>query len=185
MPEGGSCRSRQQRRRADRQRRPTDAELRAVGGRDDCGICGQPLRNGEVTTVGYVGSRLVVVGDCCGSRIEVAWGIGCYFTAPAAWRENDRRWFEANPTRSHRLRPAFDGETVLGSPATSCIAVRQLEPGRRQRLGFEPTEPVPDIEEIAHALFDALAEALMAGRDRVPLSEVIASVEARGLGSRA
>jgi hypothetical protein len=185
MPDGGSGRlTRQQRRQAARHggRRPTDDEFRAAGSRDDCALCGRPLHDGEWTTIGYAGVRLVVVGDCCGSLIAEAWGFGVYFTAPTTWREDDRRWFAANPTRSHRLRRAFEAETVLGRAAPSWIAVRQIEPGKRQRLGFEPPGPLPNAEQVAHALFDTLADALAAGRDTVPLRDVIARVSGRGSG---
>jgi len=184
--DGGSL-TRQQRRRAARERgrRPTDDEFRAAGSRDDCALCGRPLRDGAWTTIGYVGARLVVVGDCCGSVIGEAWGFGVYFTAPAAWREDDRRWFAANPTRSHRLRRAFEAETLLGRAAPTWIAVRQIEPGKRLRLGFEPPEPLPNAEPVAHALFDVLADAFAAGYDAIPLRDVIARVSARGSGGRA
>jgi len=31
-------------------------------------------------------------------------------TADSPWKDDDARWFKANQTRSHRLRPAFAGE---------------------------------------------------------------------------
>ena len=65
---------------------------------------------------------------------------------------NDRDWFTANPTRSHRLRRSLPGE-----PESSVVVVRQIEPGLRVRLGFAPTFSIPDREPMLAALFSKLA----------------------------
>jgi hypothetical protein len=90
------------------------------------------------------------------------------------WKDDDRIWFERNPTRTHRVRVAFPGEAdaaAAQAPADHVlvIPVRQLEPGFRIRGGFflrADLLPVPDDEAIAHALFD-IAE----GRELVPAND--------------
>jgi hypothetical protein len=83
------------------------------------------------------------------------------------WKDDDRDWFERNPTRAHRVRMPFPGE-VDEFPAEAhekeapagralIILVRQFEPGYRSRAGFYLNSrllPVPDDEAVAHALFE-------------------------------
>jgi hypothetical protein len=187
MDGGSGGLGRQQRRR---HRRPSDAEFRAtaVAAGDNCSACRRALHHREVTTFGFIGDALHVAGACCAARVEVAWGLGLYFAVdrPPPWREDDRRWFERHPARSHRLRRAFPGETANGQPATSWIVTRQIEPGKRVRVAFDPRErPPPDDEALGHALFDTLSAALQAGRDVVSVAEIIRQAAMLGRGGRA
>jgi hypothetical protein len=80
-----------------------------------------------------------------------------------AWKDADRKWFEAHPTRSHRLRQLFAGEfeTCTAPPGHELqILVRQVEPGLRIRNGFyrNLAIEIPDIEPVLHALFDLMSE---------------------------
>jgi hypothetical protein len=86
--------------------------------------------------------------------------------ADAVWKDDDRRWFESNPTRSHRLRPSFPDEfsSIADIPAPPPdhelhVLVRQVEPGMRIRHGFfrNTKMDVPDFETVLHALFDVAA----------------------------
>lgn len=88
---------------------------------------------------------------------------------PSPWKTDDANWFQANPSRSHRLRTAHAGEVeALPSDYTDeplpprhemQIVVRQVEPGARVRLAFGRNldTPVPDDEAVLHALFDAIS----------------------------
>jgi hypothetical protein len=64
--------------------------------------------------------------------------------ADNAWGNDDRIWFERNPTRSHRLRPLFPGESHNRHGGETLpnhelqILVRRVEPGWRVRTGFFP-----------------------------------------------
>jgi hypothetical protein len=88
-------------------------------------------------------------------------------TADSLWKEDDARWFKANPTRAHRLRPAFAGELEGLSHANEPIPVgheyqvlvRQVQPGTRLRMGFcrNPEVPIPDLEPLIHAVFDVVS----------------------------
>lgn len=51
------------------------------------------------------------------------------------WTEDDRKWFEAHPTRSFRLRRLFRDEypLILSGCATH-VVVRQLAPGMRDKV---------------------------------------------------
>jgi hypothetical protein len=83
-----------------------------------------------------------------------------------AWKTDDAAWFEAHPTRSHRVRPLITGETTtLLAPLRAFkipdghefqVLIRQVKPGVRLRMPFCKNNeiPVPDIEEVIHALFD-------------------------------
>lgn len=85
----------------------------------------------------------------------------------AAWKADDRTWFERNPTRSHRLRPVFPGEpSGRGNEAVPPghelqVVVRQIEPGLRVRHSFFRNleiDDFPDDEALLHALFDLVVE---------------------------
>jgi len=83
---------------------------------------------------------------------------------PTPWQEDDRKWFEENPTRSHRLRPcslgeeeSFEGVKTEPPPGYEMqVIVRQLEPGCRMRFPFFRNTAVPllDSEPFLHAVFD-------------------------------
>jgi hypothetical protein len=83
-----------------------------------------------------------------------------------AWKSDDASWFKRNPSRSHRLRALFPGDAAtlpgdaLRTPAPPGhefqILVRQVEVGRRIRTLFcrNLATPIPDLEEVVHAIFD-------------------------------
>jgi len=79
------------------------------------------------------------------------------------WKKADREWFEQHPARSHRARFPFDGEveSERSDPTPEghrlLVLLRQVEPGKRIQSGFFISDellPVPDVESVAHALFD-------------------------------
>jgi len=78
------------------------------------------------------------------------------------WKQDDRAWFEQHPERSHRARFPFDGEVgpeelVAPEGHRLLLLLRQVEPGKRIKTGFfisSELPPVPDVEAVAHALFD-------------------------------
>lgn len=88
-------------------------------------------------------------------------------TAESPWKSDDARWFQQNPARAHRLRPAFPGEleglpeatTPLPSGHEFQILLRQVQPGTRLRTAFcrNLEIPIPDIEPLMHALFDVVS----------------------------
>jgi hypothetical protein len=88
-------------------------------------------------------------------------------TTDSPWKDDDARWFKANPTRSHRLRSAFAGELKDLPHADEPIPpgheyqmlVRQVEPGTRLRIVFyrNVEVPIPDIEPLIHAAFDLVS----------------------------
>jgi hypothetical protein len=88
------------------------------------------------------------------------------------WKDDDRKWFERNPSRAHRMRLPFAGETDDEAEApvghTRVMLVRQVEPGARRRTSFylrSDLLQLPDIEGVAHALFE-----LAMGREPMPRS---------------
>jgi len=90
-------------------------------------------------------------------------------------RKADTAWFAANPNRSHHLRPALAYEIPLLTPdlaAEAWFVVRQVAPGKRVKTVFMPPDPpLPDREEIGHALFDLIGELYAAtGTDRRQLT---------------
>ena len=89
-------------------------------------------------------------------------------TDATAWKAADAAWFASHPSRSHRLRSVLPGEEgAIGEIAGQQlplnhevqVIVRQVEPGARVRLPFARNlaVPVPDEEEVLHALFDLLS----------------------------
>jgi hypothetical protein len=102
------------------------------------------------------------------------------------WKADDAAWFEANPTRSHRLRPIlageaeqlFDGSSVPVLPPGHeyQVLVRQVQPGNRLRLpfGLNLEIHIPDVEAVAHALFDVVAGSeggVVNGREVIELAK--------------
>jgi hypothetical protein len=104
------------------------------------------------------------------------------------WKVADAEWFEQHPERSHHARLPMAGEAeAFGLDRREpppqdhglCMLVRQVEPGRRIRTAIfmpEPTLPVPDLEPLAHALFDIAARDAGTGRP-VRKAEVMALCE--------
>jgi len=78
------------------------------------------------------------------------------------WKKDDREWFDQHPERSHRARLPFAGEVTpeqFAGPEGHqlLLLLRQVEPGKRIKNGFFISNellPVPDVEAVAHALFD-------------------------------
>jgi hypothetical protein len=74
----------------------------------------------------------------------------------------DGAWFRSHPHRNYRVRRAIQGE-LPGLPSDEWyVVVRQVIPGFRLRLSFLPTVALPKgdaPEDIAHAIFDVMAEA--------------------------
>jgi hypothetical protein len=60
------------------------------------------------------------------------------------WKEADRKWFEAHPDRTIRIRDRFAGETFAGpvdpNDHAPFVLVRQLEPGCRVRRQVDSLE---------------------------------------------
>jgi len=88
-------------------------------------------------------------------------------TASSPWKDDDARWFKANPTRAHRLRPAYPGElddvSDLQGPVPAGhelqVLLRQVEPGKRLRTAFcrNLEMSIPDVEPVIHAIFDVVS----------------------------
>jgi hypothetical protein len=181
-------RAARRRQKAELRRRPRmpsphaiDAAIRYAG--DNCSLCGRSFRHGERTRTGSVKGRLHVVGECCGSRVEWIFALGIYLIVdqpePAHVRD-DREWFEQHPRRTHRLRPAHPSEA-----AARWVAVRQVRPGYRHRVGFDPPFDPPDLEAYAHALFDLIAEAAQAGDVKVLATDIYQRATAMAREGRA
>jgi hypothetical protein len=86
------------------------------------------------------------------------------------WKDDDREWFERNPTRSHRMRAPFPNEldgVKIPAGRKMIVFVRQVEPGRRLRAAFDPDVVLlpgsPHDEAFAHALFEVAV-----GHEAVP-----------------
>jgi hypothetical protein len=92
------------------------------------------------------------------------------FLGESAWKSDDAAWFKKHPDRAHRLRPIFDGELETMSPEVMAleipdkhrleIIVRQVEVGKRIRTIFcrNIETPIPNVEEIIHAIFDSVSQ---------------------------
>jgi hypothetical protein len=114
--------------------------------------------------------------DKFGAEVAKKAGIAGISTPPVLsfedhpWKTDDANWFKDHPARSHRLRAVFPGEdhpTFTGVVEKPCspgwelqVLVRQIEPGKRVRMGFLRClkMPVPDNEAFIHAMFDFVAE---------------------------
>jgi hypothetical protein len=90
-------------------------------------------------------------------------GVDCALQvnlSDSPWKDDDRIWFEQNPTRTHRMRMPFPGEydaEARDAPPghVLLVLVRQVEPGSRIRPGVyldNDLLPVPDDEAVACAV---------------------------------
>jgi hypothetical protein len=156
-----------------RRRRPTEAQFRRALRSDNCGGCGRRLRGIVTMASGYLDGRLVSVAACCIGRLSgiVAAGFYAETTGPAPWQTNDKLWFAANPKRTHRLRPAMEGEDARGT----WIAVRQISPGQRVRCVFNPKQPFSPDEATAKAIFDRFAAAQPGAAAAVTIGKFVRS----------
>jgi hypothetical protein len=78
-------------------------------------------------------------------------------------QSDDADWFKEHPDRTHHARsPTAEEVQTLEDPAPAghelTILLRQIEPGRRLRMGFfKPLDlPLPDDEALVHALADVV-----------------------------
>jgi hypothetical protein len=104
------------------------------------------------------------------------------------WKKDDREWFEQHPERSHRARFPFDGEVLSerSDPAPEghrlLVLLRQVEPGKRIKSGFlisDELPPVPDVEAVAHALFDIATKRVPVPRDGKAMCALIEKYQSR------
>ena len=77
--------------------------------------------------------------------------IGGVRFADSAWARDDRRWFRANPRRSHRVRMALPGE-FKPEPEPDFVVVRQISRGSRARRPFTIASCAADSVERLAAL---------------------------------
>lgn len=148
---------------------------------DNCTLCRRPFNIN--TYAGERAGRLEYVGECCADRLDSIIGVGLFLSRDSEppHKRDDRLWFEQNPTRSHRVRPAFPGEGV-----NECwVIVRQIKPGTRQRVIFTRESSPPDDERTAHILFDMIVEARAAGRTGISADLIYARLAAMPEGGRA
>ena len=142
---------------------------------DRCTLCRKPFVTATYT--GKRGGRDEYVGACCVDRLDLIDGVGFFIPEEPAHKRDDREWFAAHPTRSHRLRRAMVDEGWEG-----WVIVRQIEPGTRHRVLFTSDLDLPDDEMLAHTLFDMLFEARAAGRTGFPASLISAVGRDAGWG---
>jgi hypothetical protein len=112
------------------------------------------------------------------------------FLSDSPWKADDAAWFKSRPDRSHRLRSMFEGEIPAAHPLMLKvqtlgnhrveILVRQVEVGKRVRTAFARnlSISIPDVEQVAHAIFDLVAQP---GREGVlSVLDVVALAEKYG-----
>ena len=105
------------------------------------------------------------------------------------WKADDRVWFEQHPERSHRARLAFPGEAnevVARAPTGTVLLmlIRQVEPGKRVRAGFFINAGLwaPEIEAVAHVLFDIATGQQAQPRDAAERSALVEQYHVAGRG---
>ena len=59
---------------------------------------------------------------------------------------DDRAWFAKNQGRNYRIRRAFMGEGRMHPDMLAFIAIKQVAPGARVRVGFFRPGPTPETE---------------------------------------
>lgn len=72
----------------------------------------------------------------------------------APWKRDDAEWFEANPTRRHRMRAVYEGEAA---PGHTFVVLRRTGPmsgGELLTVEFVGEIPSRDDEAFLQALLD-------------------------------
>ena len=97
--------------------------------------------------------------------VDVVIGVN---TRPTSWSQDDAKWFERRPDRTHRVRDRFPGEEFgsRNDPTLDMVAVRQIAAGVRVRSPFEiPASPCAEYvreaaatEHGASILFDLASQ---------------------------
>jgi hypothetical protein len=108
----------------------------------------------------------------------------------SAWKTADRLWFEEHPERSHRAHLVLPGEADMQAAKTPAgtvllALVRQVEPGKRVRTGFfinAELWPAPEIEAVAHLLFDIATGQQAQPRDAAERAAMVEQYHAAGRG---
>jgi hypothetical protein len=110
----------------------------------------------------------------------------------APWKDDDRAWFKQHSDRSHRIRLPFPGEVTKKIDVPEghelYLLIRQIEPGNRLKCsGFLNKEvlPLPDVEALAHVLFDIFVSNNGGTDGPVSSAQVRALVERYLAGGRA
>ena len=125
-----------------------------------------------------------------GARAPGVRGLGQINVLESAWKTDDRLWFERNPERSHRARSSFPGEAdeqAARAPTGTVLVMllRQVEPGKRVRAGFYINAdlwPAPEIEAVAHLLFDIATGQQAQPRDAAERSALVEQYHVAGRG---
>jgi len=197
------------------QRRHVDRAMRKLIRRNACSVCGAPFGPSTGTAAGFdVRGSVALVGECCAGKLTEIFGQGFNFPLPTSttsefadiwrrsgvdcalqvnlsdspWKDDDRIWFEQNPTRAHRMRMPFPGEydaEAHDAPPGQVLIVlaRQVEPGSRIRPRLYLSAdllPVPDDEAVARALFEVVTGAEVMPPDVEALDALIRKYSVHG-----
>jgi len=154
----------------------------------------RPADVGEITTAIATCRGLIEEADRQSDGMERRAGLGDrrlpVNVLESAWKTDDRLWFDRNPERSHRARLAFPGEAdaqATKAPAGTVLLmlIRQVEPGKRVRAGFyihAELWPAPDIEAVAHLLFDIATGQQAQPRDPAERGALVEQYHVAGRG---
>ncbi|MFJ3485015.1 hypothetical protein ACIPL1_16745 [Pseudomonas sp. NPDC090202] len=123
-------------------------------------------------------------------RFDTSSPASMHSVETAPWKADDTTWFMENPTRAHRLRPAYDEElTALTVPITPGLPeghgwemlVRHVGKGRCIRLAFcRATQAViPDLEEVIQGIFEAVSRTGASGF--IQAEDVVEIINRHGL----
>jgi hypothetical protein len=131
------------------------------------------LTGAQITDAIAAYQKVIAATDKRFDGIERRGGVGRsrnVSTLDTPWKDDDRVWFEQNRERSHRMRTPFPGEldgVEIPTDRKVIMLVRQVEPGDRLRVAFDPDVVLlpgsPNDEAFAHALFEVAT-----GHEAVP-----------------
>jgi hypothetical protein len=154
--------TRQQRRQFERQLRKL---IRAAG--DNCSLCGAEFQHNGRTFGGYdQHGKMALVGECCVERLHKIYTAGLFscrnYDFLPAGQNSMTRGLGLEQVVNALARFPFDGEVgpedlVAPEGHRLLVLLRQVEPGKRIKNGFFISNellPMPDVEAVAHALFD-------------------------------
>jgi hypothetical protein len=89
-------------------RRHIDRALHRLAQRDDCSICGSPLPHNSRTAAGLdAGGNAVVAGECCFSKVAVAFASGLYIKQRYDFFDSTSAKSDAPPPTNEQISEAI------------------------------------------------------------------------------
>ena len=134
---------------------------------DNCGLCGEPFVNAQITFVGITSDdKGYDVCEKCSVKLTRIFAAGIYICGNNIGKNElikfaDRMWFLQHPDRSYHIRKALPGELKNhNDKGRDGIVVKKFSDTVRRRVPFTVHGKMPfpeDNEQRAKVLYDIIS----------------------------